>query len=388
MSTELRKKVIDDIAPVTLAECVMLGDGTSNSIKDYTVQNDYIINGINQEIENLKNGINITPGDNSNMFEVVNTYNLFDVSQSLTGSTTHLMEIKGGHYYKSNINTQFMYYSNETDLIATISGYMSQAPVNAKYLKLNIYGDRNTLLVTHGTYDLPYKPHTEIVLKESLIKQVGYPVSKWKGKTWWILGDSISTGGDNGSTYASEPYHYLLAMERGIDVQNDAVSGYTIQNMYNNKVTKMPATENAPDLITIMIGTNNHGFNLACGSIDDSVDTDTFCGNYKKTIEYLLDRYPYATIGLITPIKRYFDGNDNTGETLKGPNKLVDFANATIEIGKLYCLPVLDLYNNLGFTPFTETNRNRYYCNGDGTHPNNFGHTFIKARVGDFIERI
>lgn len=32
--TELNKKVIDGIAPVTLAECVMMGDGTSLSIKD------------------------------------------------------------------------------------------------------------------------------------------------------------------------------------------------------------------------------------------------------------------------------------------------------------------------------------------------------------------
>ena len=34
MSTKLTKKVIDGIAPVTLAECVYIGDGTTLTLKD------------------------------------------------------------------------------------------------------------------------------------------------------------------------------------------------------------------------------------------------------------------------------------------------------------------------------------------------------------------
>lgn len=35
MSTGLTKKVIDGVAPITLAECVMMGDGTTMNIKQY-----------------------------------------------------------------------------------------------------------------------------------------------------------------------------------------------------------------------------------------------------------------------------------------------------------------------------------------------------------------
>jgi lysophospholipase L1-like esterase len=192
--------------------------------------------------------------------------------------------------------------------------------------------------------------------------------------------------------YSTAPYHYLLANERFIKVQNEAVSGYTIGNVYNNKVVNMPPTAFAPDLITIMAGTNDHGFQTTIGTIsDDPASATTFYGTYKKTVEFLLERYPKASIGLITPIQRYNATYD--GKVARGGATLRGFSDAVIAIGNYYDIPVLDLYANLGFTPYRTTQLNNFYCVDtnsvpDGTHPNNLGHTFIKSRVGDFIERI
>ena len=50
--TELQKKVINNTAPVTLSECVYMGDGTKNTVKD--------------EIQNLKN--NVSSGSTSTKY--------------------------------------------------------------------------------------------------------------------------------------------------------------------------------------------------------------------------------------------------------------------------------------------------------------------------------
>jgi lysophospholipase L1-like esterase len=252
-------------------------------------------------------------------------------------------------------------------------------------------------MIIEGTYiysSSDYIPFQQEIIPFKMPQ--GVFKSKWYGKTWWVLGDSISTGQGSGAPasmqpYSTAPYHYLLANERFIKVQNEAVSGYTIGNIYNNKVVNMPPTTYAPDLITIMAGTNDHGFQTTIGTIDDATSSTTFYGTYKKTVEFLLDRFPKAAIGLITPIQRYNATYD--GKVARGGATLRGFSDAVINIAKYYSIPYLDLYDTVGFTPYRTTSLNNFYClDGsnvpDGTHPNNLGHTFMKSRVGNFIESI
>jgi lysophospholipase L1-like esterase len=201
-----------------------------------------------------------------------------------------------------------------------------------------------------------YKPHKKSIIDNKLLD--GYYRSQWFNETWMVLGDSISTGMGEGASnaYASKPYHYLLSTERFIHVQGLAVSGYTIGQIYDNVVVNLPPTEHAPKLITIMAGTNDHGFNVPIGAItDDPATGTTFYSRYRKTIEFLQNRYPMATIRLITTIKRYNASGTNGDYTNALSGKVRDYCDAVVVLGKHYSLPVLDIFENLGFTPYNTT---------------------------------
>lgn len=341
----------------------------------------------------------------------VRTYNLFDKSRyiagsshnpstgvvSATGQETHRIDVKPGYNYTFNkgdaVASGYSFYDENEVYISGGSALQAKAPPNARYLyvRINNASEINKLMVFESSYRFSaandYQPYKVNALSAAL--SPGTYRSKWNGKTWWVLGDSISTGYGEGegvyNQYASKPYHYLIARERFIHVQNDAVSGYQIGQIYDNKVVNMPPTEYAPDLITIMAGTNDHGFQTSIGTIDDLTTAATFYGRYKKTIEFLQERFPFATIGLITPIQR----NDTVdGNAVRGGATLRGFCDAVIALGKRYSIPVLDIYDNLGFTPYNAAHKAAFYVNGDGTHPNNAGHIRMAARVGDFIERI
>jgi len=342
-------------------------------------------------------------------------YNLFDKTRVVNGQyhdsstgniiaggiETHRIEVKPGYNYTFNrgdtITSQYSFYDASEVYVSGGSALAAKAPNNARYLYVRIWSSAmiDKFMVLESGYRFnsttDYKPHKKSIIDSNLLN--GYYRSQWFNQVWWVLGDSISTGMGEGegasNAYASKPYHYLLSTERFIHVQNQAVSGYTIGQIYDNVIVNMPPTEYAPKLITIMAGTNDHGFNVPVGTItDDSVTGTTFYSRYRKSIEFLQNRYPMTTIGLITPIRRYNASGTNGDYTNALGSKVIDYCNAVKSIGDYYSLPVLDLYSNLGFSPYNPTQNTNFFVNGDGTHPNNEGQKRMAARVGDFIERI
>ena len=96
------------------------------------------------------------------------------------------------------------------------------------------------------------------------------------------------------------------------------------------------------DLITVKGGTNDWGVSIPLGS-STTRSSNTFKGSLRLLVEGLIDKYPSKPIVLFTPIKRCGDGK--TPDTVNGNgDKLIDFANAVIEIGEIYGIPVIDLY--------------------------------------------
>jgi lysophospholipase L1-like esterase len=327
------------------------------------------------------------------------TINKFDRSVN-TGNSNPLISdyipVKEGWTYSfsGNVNRTYTVYDSTQTAITTSTAQTAKIPTGGRYIKVTIYGGQSTLdtfMVNEGTY-IPSSFIPFSIQTFSPDNIYGMFKSKWYGKSWWVLGDSISTGNGDGWTnnaYATKPYHYKISLDRNITVQNDAVSGYTISNIYNNKVTAMPPTAYAPDLITIMAGTNDHGFNTTIGAITDTPATSgSFYAVYKQLIETLITNYPNASIGLITPIQRNGSTNGNNanavGKTLR------DYCDAVVALGKNYSLPVLDWYYSLGFSPYNTTQLNNFYCGSpsDGTHPNDKGHTIMAGKVGNFIESL
>lgn len=357
------------------------------------------------------NGSFIASGTNPSAVDR-QTFNLFNKALMTSGSyhdhtngsivvggmETHKITVKPSYTYIFNkgdgVATQYSFYDVNDVYISGGSGKSAKAPLDAKYLYVKIQSSAvaDVLMVMETNFMFAdYFPYTQKFIAMQPVQ--GFYRSKWYEKTWWVLGDSISTGwGDGagaGNVYANKPYSYLLARDRQIRVQNDAVSGYTIGTIYDNKVVNMPPTAYAPDLITIMAGTNDHGFNIAIGTINDDPATGTtFYARYRKTVEWLQNQYPYASIGLIVPIQRNgtVDGNvaNATGKTLR------DYCDAVVAIGKYYSIQVLDWYTSVGFTPYIAAQKTNYYTGtpSDGTHPNDAGHIKMAALVGDFIEKL
>ncbi|KRE33292.1 SGNH/GDSL hydrolase family protein [Paenibacillus sp. Soil724D2] len=355
------------------------------------------------------NGSPIASGSNPTAVDRT-TENLYDKTRMVVGSShnsstgavqasgneTHPIPCKPGYNYTfakgDGIATQYSFYDASDVFISGGSNTKAKAPANAAFLRVYIASTAvsNVLMVMESLFFYAdYVPYTQ---KEIALQPVqGLYRSKWYEKTWWVLGDSISTGwGDGlgtGNFYANKSYSYLLGRERRINVQNESVGGYTIGNVYDNKVVNMPPTANAPDLITIMAGTNDHGFNLAIGAItDDPASGTSFYARYRKTIEYLQARFPYTSIGLITPIQRNDTVNGNTanlaGFTLR------QFCDAIVALGNYYSIPVLDWYTSLGFSPYIAAQKTNFYVSADGTHPNDYGHIKMAPKVGDFIEKL
>jgi lysophospholipase L1-like esterase len=317
------------------------------------------------------------------------------------GLETHAISVKPGYVYsfyrQGTLGMNYSFYTSAGTFITGASDIQGKAPANAAILYVEIPSPvlLDVLVIIEGQYRfLDYVPYTQKSITFQPVQ--GLYKSKWYEKPWYVLGDSISTGIGDGdganNNFANKPYHYVLSRERNIRVQVGAVSGYNVSQLYNNIVVNMPPTAYAPDLITVMIGTNDHGFATALGAITDIPASGTsFYAVYRKLIEYLITNFPNASIGLITPIQRSVGGSGTDGNVANAAGfTLRQYCDAVVALGNYYSIPILDWYTNLGFSPYNDTQKATFYCGTtpDGTHPNDLGHLKMSAKVGDFIERL
>ena len=78
----------------------------------------------------------------------------------------------------------------------------------------------------------------------------------------------------------------------------------------------------------------------------------------------------------------YFKGD--TTNNLGLP--LADYINAIIEVCRMYSIPVLDNYSNIGIYPKNSTHYSTYTA--DGLHPNEEGHKKIANEILKFSFRL
>lgn len=183
-----------------------------------------------------------------------------------------------------------------------------------------------------------------------------------KGVKWVPIGDSITTM----STYRAvlSDYHGMTTICGGF--QGGLQAGYASGE--NNCVLSIVdnIAAGTPDIVTIALGTNDHGNGCPIGSIDDDEDSQTpenfsFIGCYKKLVKTIYEKYDDVPIVLLTPFpKAGKDSKNASGHTL------TDYADAIKEIGAYYSLHVVDLYRNSGVPFGTLASLAEY--GGDGLH--------------------
>ena len=96
----------------------------------------------------------------------------------------------------------------------------------------------------------------------------------------------------------------------------------------------------------------------------------------------LIEKYPEATIVIMTPIHRAVEERVRGEETLR----LKNYVEIIKEVAEYYSLPVMDLWAISGIQPKVNVIREKY-C-PDGLHPNDAGHVLMAERIGNFLERL
>ncbi|WP_168123824.1 SGNH/GDSL hydrolase family protein [Paenibacillus sp. HB172176] len=201
---------------------------------------------------------------------------------------------------------------------------------------------------------------------------------RWRESTWATFGDSITQ--ENG-------YQPLVQQALQLkDVRNYGKAGcpMTAGGATDEGSTchVIKNTTEGCDIMTIFAGTNDFRLNKPLGelhSIGSDYDLFTFTGAYQATVEHLLSHFPLSRLNLWTPLQRDKDGYDIYSMNEAG-FRLEHYVEQIRDIGKLYSLPVLDLYTTSGINKLTLDT-----FTSDRLHPNEAGYRRIGGIAASFM---
>ena len=196
--------------------------------------------------------------------------------------------------------------------------------------------------------------------------------NRWFNKKANIIGDSIIKGENSNDSYKrmkNDNVASILMEEFGFkEVRNYGIGGCRIASHVTNQggiVDRFNNMNNDADLIIVAGGTNDFGSNIELGSLSDLSDNTKFKPALYNTLKGVQNKYPGKEIYYITPAHRKDSKPDNVangvGLTLK------DYVEAAYEVCELLSVPVIDMWKELGFSPFNDTMKNTYMK--DGLHP-------------------
>lgn len=239
-------------------------------------------------------------------------------------------------------------------------------------------------------------------LSTPIIKPTAILSNILSGKVLCCAGDSITYGADmdaTGISHASnidayqsdssgnftkmsgtflQTWGYQIAARNGMTFYNAGVSGSTMQglsesngfSLANGRYTKLP---DSIDYLIIWFGWNDAAYGTL-GTISDATN-ESYYGGYNVVLPYLINKYPYAKIGLIVPFGT--DANHREAIRLLGNKWGVAVWDNYQGGTPLY----YDKENSVGVDADVVTaNRAKFQANG--AHPNYKGHT----ELGHMIE--
>jgi lysophospholipase L1-like esterase len=210
-------------------------------------------------------------------------------------------------------------------------------------------------------------------------------VSKWAGKVWDAMGDSIT---DKNNVSATLKYGEIVASKVGCTINNYGIGGTGLltdgANPYLAMYKRITDMNTNADLITVFGGTNDWDADLFPLGIFGDAPADsptTIYGCLDLMCRSLITRFPTKIIAFFTPLPR----NNNRAAKTQGYT-LDDLSNAIIKVCGKYSIPVLDLYHNSNMYP--ENANFRAALMTDGLHPNDAGHLILADKVLSFINSL
>lgn len=380
---------------ITLPDYPEAVDDNESNIQDLELRNDvlYLVDKDGNKIgdgvtisieannESLAGYIESVPGNN--LVIGTNAISFVDnTGATISGSFTNYIPMKKGQCYISNLSyTRYYFFDIEKNCISSVT-YLANpqifTPSADGYLLIKLSNQENPI-VLEGTDIDGYKEDAFKIQKDKI-----QPISKWYGKKWLCIGDSITT---DTKQYADVGYAKLISRELGMILTNVAASG-KIMSYYYDLIDGYP--ENY-DLITVMLGANNHGYNCAIGELNDEVyangtynSNGSFYAQTQLLYEKLRAKYPKSVIMFIGLIKRWAPNESSSNEdgymiNAQG-NTTQAYCEALEKMCAWYSIPYVDVYNTID--PRSLLNRQTFFCGEtDGTHPNDIGHALFIAPV-------
>lgn len=220
---------------------------------------------------------------------------------------------------------------------------------------------------------------------------------QWRGLKVAILGDSISD-----KNQKNRLYWQYLGEWLGWDVKCYGISGNAWRHIPAQTDRMIAEMGDEVDAILIFIGTNDYagakklgdwydekdgmvnwwGKDRALKHREISLDGETVRGAANAALLKLKKRYPKTQIVLLTPTKRAFfqHSQKNVQPAEDWPNTiglhLEDYAAVTVEAGRIWSCPVIDLGGECGLTPLLKDEYAPFFNSKerDLLHPNTEGH--------------
>lgn len=272
--------------------------------------------------------------------------------------------------------------------------YRNNVTAGKKYVRFtikNLYGTNvqieqttiNGLVTSYESYwEKWYVQYAKEIVDSALISK------------YWFYNKVLSTMGDSITQQGLWQPH-LVAKLGFSSFLNNGVGGTKIIDSNGSDTTAMCRDERinaisaSSDVVLVMGGTNDWVQSASLGTITDTV-TNTFYGALKTMCKKLRTRFPDKLICLLTTpygaYPNYPGWTDTTG--LKNNHGLTagDYGDAVIKVGKLYGIPVIDVYGNAGWN----IDNIATYVSNDGAylHPNAEGAKRLASVVIGGLKRV
>ena len=215
------------------------------------------------------------------------------------------------------------------------------------------------------------------------------------GKKINFLGDSITEGACLEDW--NNVYWMRLARETGAIVRGYGIGGTRIAPRLNPERpgeegfgqyfgSRVASMDPDADIVVVWGGTNDFGHgDVPLGTIDDR-DNTTFYGALHCLYRDLWEKFPKATIVVMTPLHRVgeHDTLNEHGNPAIAPFKVI--RDTIIEVAAYYSFPVVDLYATANLNPELPIIKETFMP--DGLHPNDAGHERIASRLIGFLKAL
>lgn len=299
-----------------------------------------------------------------NLYDADNLVGTMVINGTSVSNLSNWIELRAGCVYLTDYTyTQFYYFDTEKN-------YVSQQSLISNINRITASADGFLLINTKG--------ENKRFVRGSYFEYDTGIKSRWNGKKWLAIGDSITD-----IAVANKGYPFIVGSNLGMEVTNIGNSG-KVMSYFHDKVAGFSTDY---DLITVLLGTNNQGYNTAIGSLNDQYyqsgqydSNSSFYAQTQRLADLLIAKYPYSTIVFLTPIRRSVSSSDGADKTNALGLTVQPYAEAIKTVCAAYGIPCLDLYTH-GINPKYDENRATFFVDGDGTHPNNDGHAKFTAPV-------